>query len=48
MAVPRWTCGRPMTDWPPMRMSPLVGFSWPAIMRRIVVLPQPLGPSRQQ
>src|SRR5215203_3755547 len=29
-------------------MSPWVGVSWPAIMRSMVVLPQPLGPSRQQ
>src|ERR1700688_2814913 len=29
-----------------MRISPALGASKPAIMLRIVVLPQPLGPSR--
>src|SRR5260370_40266641 len=29
-------------------MSPLVGASCPAIIRNVVVLPQPDGPSRQQ
>ena len=28
------------------RMSPSVGYSWPPIMRSVVVLPQPDGPSR--
>src|SRR6267142_824724 len=27
-------------------MSPSLASSWPAIMRKVVVLPQPLGPSR--
>ena len=31
--------------WPPMRTSPSLGVSWPAIIRRIVVLPQP-GPQQ--
>ena len=48
MAVPRLTGGNPTTDSPPIWISPEVGVSWPAIMRRIVVLPQPEGPSRQQ
>ena len=34
------------TTWSPMVMRPLVGVSSPAIMRRVVVLPQPEGPSR--
>ena len=34
------------TTWSPMVMRPLVGVSRPAIMRRVVVLPQPEGPSR--
>ena len=34
------------TGVPSMRMRPLVGVSSPAIMRRVVVLPQPEGPSR--
>ena len=33
------------TTRPPMVMRPLVGVSSPAIMRRVVVLPQPEGPS---
>src|SRR4051812_23314621 len=31
-----------------MRINPLVGRRKPAIMRRIVVLPQPLGPSSER
>ena len=31
-----------------MKISPEVGVSWPAIMRRMVVLPQPDGPIMQQ
>src|SRR5437773_5033224 len=31
---------------PPTRISPLVGSSKPAIIRKVVVLPEPLGPSR--
>jgi hypothetical protein len=30
-----------------MRISPAVGSTKPATMRRVVVLPQPLGPNRQ-
>ena len=48
MAVPRRTGGSPTTDSPPIRTSPSVGVSCPAIMRKMVVFPQPLGPSRQQ
>ena len=36
----------PSQTWSPMVMRPLVGVSRPAIMRRVVVLPQPEGPSR--
>ena len=36
---------RSVTTAPSMRMSPEVGSSRPAIMRRIVLLPQPLGPT---
>ena len=36
---------RPLTTASSMRISPEVGFSKPAIMRSIVVLPQPEGPS---
>ena len=45
--------GRPLggrdavtSDWPSRPMSPSVGCSWPPIMRSVVVLPQPEGPSR--
>ena len=31
-----------------MRMAPALGSSSPAIMRSVVVLPQPDGPSRQK
>ena len=34
-----------VTSASPMRMVPEVGSSRPAIIRRIVVLPQPEGPS---
>src|SRR5262252_3795001 len=34
-----------VTSSPPSRISPEVGSSNPAIMRRVVVLPQPEGPS---
>src|SRR5258707_1125369 len=33
---------------PPRRMRPEDGSSRPAIMRKVVVLPQPEGPSRQK
>ena len=31
-----------------IRMSPSLASSWPAIMRKVEVLPQPDGPIRQQ
>ena len=49
MAVPRCTGGSAddgLAADPDRR--PWSAVSWPAIMRRIVVLPQPDGPSRQQ
>ena len=33
------------TDFPSMAMSPPVGFSKPAIIIKVVDLPDPLGPS---
>src|SRR5258705_3480008 len=36
----------PRTERPPMRMSPSLGCSRPAIIRSSVVLPHPDGPSR--
>ena len=38
--------GTLLMTFPSMMMSPLSGVSSPAIMRRIVVLPEPLGPKR--
>ena len=38
--------GRPATSSPSIRISPSLGCSKPAIIRSVVVLPQPLGPSR--
>src|SRR5260370_35761363 len=37
-----------VTSSPPSRMRPEVGNSRPAIIRSVVVLPQPEGPSRQK
>src|ERR1700693_4958801 len=37
-----------LTSSPPRRMRPEVGSSRPAIMRSVVVLPHPEGPSRQK
>src|SRR5436309_5743342 len=37
-----------VTSSPPNRMRPDVGSSRPAIIRSVVVLPQPEGPSRQK
>ena len=48
MAVPRRAGGRSVTTVLPSRTSPDVMLSWPAIMRSVVDLPQPDGPSRQQ
>src|SRR6056297_3751944 len=36
--------GTSLTRLPPIRISPSVGSRRPAIMRRLVVLPQPDGP----
>ena len=33
-----------VTSWPSIRICPPVGASSPAIMRSVVVLPQPEGP----
>src|SRR5215470_20192577 len=37
--------GRSLTSSPPMKMSPEVTSSSPAIMRQVVLLPQPDGPT---
>src|SRR5438105_2707705 len=41
----RWRTERSLTRSPRMKMSPSVGTSRPAIIRRTVVFPPPLGPS---
>src|SRR2546423_10305519 len=38
-------CAGAETSAPPMRISPALGCSSPATQRRVVVLPQPEGPS---
>ncbi|CAM5660376.1 hypothetical protein SALBM217S_01484 [Streptomyces griseoloalbus] len=38
--------GSAVTSWSPRWTVPAVGSSRPAIMRRVVVLPQPDAPSR--
>ena len=41
------SCGSSSTsDWPSSMICPAVGNSWPPIIRRVVVLPQPEGPRR--
>ena len=45
MLTSRSLAGRVVTSWPPMRIRPPSGCSSPASMRRVVVLPQPEGPS---
>src|SRR5262249_5587623 len=45
MAMPRARGGRSLTTSPSITMSPEVGFSRPAMMRKSVVLPHPDGPS---
>ena len=46
MPMPRLCTGTPSMRWPSMRISPASGTTKPAIARRSVVLPLPLGPSR--
>ena len=41
----RFAGGTKLTSLPSRMMRPAVGSSNPAIMRSVVVLPQPLGPS---
>ena len=45
MPSPRSRGSRSLTTRPSMRISPAVGSSKPAIMRSVVVLPQPDGPT---
>src|SRR6266851_3726634 len=46
MAIRRSRGERSLTTLPPMRISPEVGVSRPAIMRKRVVLPEPEGPRK--
>src|SRR6185312_16857708 len=46
MPILRWLGGSGLISLPSTRIVPAVGRSKPAIMRRMVVLPQPEGPSR--
>ncbi len=41
----RFSGGVRVASWPSIRMRPDVGVAYPASMRSVVVLPQPLGPS---
>src|SRR5215203_1275157 len=47
MAMSRFSGGRSFMRFPAMITSPSVARSKPAIMRSVVVLPQPDGPKRQ-
>src|SRR5271165_2410309 len=46
MPIARRLAERCVTSRPPMRIRPADGVSNPAIMRKTVVLPQPLGPKK--
>src|ERR1700722_18210401 len=46
MPIARRRALRCVTSRPSMQIDPWVGVSNPAIMRRVVVLPQPLGPRK--
>ena len=46
MLTSRSAAERLVTSRPPIKIWPALAISSPAIMRRVVVLPQPEGPSR--
>src|SRR5215470_13443521 len=48
MLTSRLFGGTFVTSWPCSRIAPRVGSSKPAIIRMVVVLPQPDGPSREK
>src|SRR5579859_4450476 len=48
MLTSRWFGGTPTTSLPYSRICPSVGSSKPPIIRRVVVLPHPDGPSREK
>ena len=45
MLTSRWVAPSVVTSRPAITMRPSLGSSSPAIMRKVVVLPQPEGPS---
>ncbi len=47
MPMLRWLGRSLEISLPSMTMAPAVGISKPAIMRSVVVLPQPLGPRKE-
>ncbi|MNY42496.1 hypothetical protein D3C86_1773890 [compost metagenome] len=47
MFTGRWCAGTPATDCPASSTSPAVGCSKPAIIRSVVVLPQPELPRKE-
>src|SRR4030095_554153 len=47
MPTLRWFGRSRVTSWPLIRIAPELGASKPATMRRVVVLPQPLGPRNE-
>src|ERR1700722_7423274 len=48
MLVGRRLAGTPRISWPAMRSIPVSGSSRPLIMRSVVDLPQPEGPSNEK
>src|SRR5688500_18357244 len=48
MPMSRRCTGTSVMSWPPTWTRPLSGISKPAMMRRLVVLPQPDGPSSEK
>src|SRR5436853_5572068 len=48
MPMSRLCTGTSVMSWPPTWTRPLSGISKPAMMRRLVVLPQPEGPSSEK
>src|SRR5579884_692239 len=47
MPTPRLLARKPSTERPPILTSPVVGCSNPAMIRSVVVFPEPLGPRNE-
>src|SRR5450432_4894876 len=47
MPIPRWLAGKAVMSRPLTTMAPSSGNSNPAVIRRVVVLPQPDGPRNE-